>query len=122
MSLNEIIDRFALVSGFTMDEISRDLPLIRDCMEYFEERVADDLSDSQRRRLAQACAVFAYYRLCLLSRSGELSSFKAGDVQIQQQKSAELCEAAERMWESERAMISDIASFDDGFAFRSVSV
>ena len=122
MSLNVIIDRFALVSGFTMDEISRYLPLLTDCKGFFEERVTDTLTESAQRRLAHACAVFAYYRICLMDRGGELDSFKAGDVQIQPRDSAELCEAAERMWLAEKAMISDIVSFDDGFAFRSVSV
>lgn len=122
MNLNEIIERFTLVSGLKMNEVSRYLPLIADCKGLFEERVTDVLSEARQRRLAHACAVYAYYRICLLLRDGGLDSFKAGDVQMNTAQIAEICAAAQRMWDTERAVIADIASFDDGFAFRSVSV
>lgn len=122
MNLNEIIERFTLVSGWKMSEVSRYLPLIEDCKEQFAERAADDLSEAKRRRLSHACAVYAYYRVCLLLRDGGMENFKAGDVQISTAKIDDICNSAFRMWESERAVIADIISFDDGFAFRSVSV
>ena len=122
MNLNEIIERFTLVSGLKMNEVSRYLPLIADCRELFLERASGELSEARQRRLAHACAVYAYYRVCLLLRDGGLESFKAGDVQMNTAKFAELCDGAQRMWEEERTVISDIVSFDEGFAFRSVSV
>ena len=122
MSLNEIIDRFALVSGLGMEEVSRYLTLIGDCKELFEERSPDGLSDAQERRLAHACAVYAYYRVCLLMRDGNFETFKAGDMQVSRGDIGEICEAALRMWEAERESISGIADMDEGFAFRSVVV
>lgn len=119
MSLHDIIERFSLVSGFDRQETSRYLVLIRDCAGMFEDRIGTQLSDSDRRRLAHACAVFAYYRICCMARDGGIQSFKAGDVQI---VSDDDCAAAERMWNTERGMIADLVSFDNGFAFRSVRV
>ena len=49
MSLNEIIERFTLVSGYERKEISRYLPIIRDCMDLFEERISCELTEIQRR-------------------------------------------------------------------------
>ncbi len=122
MNLNDIIERFTLVSGMTMSDASRYLPLIADCRAFFEERISGDLTAAQSRRAAQACAVYAYYRLCLLMRDTGLGTFKAGDVQIGAAKHSEQCAAAERMWTEERGMVADLGDFDDAFAFRSVSV
>lgn len=122
MNLNEIVERFTMVSGMKMSETSRYLPLIVDCKELFEERIGGGADARRLHRAAHACAVYAYYRVSLLLRDGGFDSFKAGDVQINSEKLSEICEAAERMWQEERRMIADIADFDDGFAFRSVRV
>lgn len=123
MNLHDVIERFTLVSGLTGSEVSRFLPLIVDCKEFFSEQIGSDLSVSQLKRAAHACAVYAYYRVCLMLRDGGTESFKAGDVQISSSKLGELCDAARRMWDEERTLVADIADFGgDGFAFRSVCV
>ena len=119
MSLHEIIERFTLVSGLEMQDVSRYLTLISDCKALFDDMIDLELNGSERRRLAHACAVYAYYRISCMARDGGLQSFKAGDVQI---VTDDDCAAALRLWESERALIADIISFDDDFAFRSVMI
>ena len=119
MNLHEIIERFTLVSGFDRQEVSRYLTLIRDCVAVFEEKLTREPSAGEKRRLSHACAVYAYYRISMMLRDGGLQSFKAGDVQFAVDND---CAAATRMWEAERAMIADLVSFDDSFAFRSVDV
>ena len=119
MSLHEIIERFTLVSGFEMQEASRYLTLLSDCAALFEDKISRALTDSESRRLAHACAVYAYYRISCMARDGGLQSFKAGDLQI---VTDDDCAAARRLWDAERAQIADIISFDDDFAFRSVDV
>jgi hypothetical protein len=118
MSLNEVIERFTLVSGMEMTETSRVLPLILDCYEDFTERVRDGLSESQQRRLAHACAVYAYYRMCLIPQGDGIASLKAGDLQI---TAGDRLAGAQRMWDEERAVVSKLIDFG-GTAFRSVSV
>ena len=121
MSLNEIMERFTLVSGLGMQEVSRYLPIVKDCKEYLESRIRGELSDADSRRAAYACAVYAYCRISLIGRFEELSSFKAGDVQMQINTSS----AAQQLWEEVRGSVSDIIDLSDlsgEFAFRSVSV
>ena len=118
MSLNEIIERFALVSGYERREISRYLPIIMECRDLFLERIEGELTQTQRRRVIHACAVYAYYRVSRLGQDG-VSSFKAGDVQIVTEDGGA---SAEKLWEEEKALIADIVALDDGFSFRAVTV
>lgn len=120
MSLNEIIERFTLVSGYERKEISRYLPILIDCKEFFEERISRELSGSEHRRVVHACAVYAYYRISRLGRDTGISNFKAGDVQLVMDD--EGVDYAEKLWEEEKALIADIVAVDDGFLFRAVSV
>ena len=119
MSLKDIIERFALVSGLDMEDVSRFLPLLDDCREFFESRMADGLSDADIRRAANACAAYAFYRVTLLGRMDDLSSFKVGDVQMNIKAAGE---AAEKLWAAERESVSDIVDIGGEFAFRSVRV
>lgn len=122
MNLNDIIERFTLVSGLSMNETSRYLPLLAECKEHFEEHMRGELSSSQQKRAVHACAVYAYCRVCRILSDTEFASFKAGDVQVTPQDIAARRSAAERLWSEERSAIADIADLDGGFAFRSVRV
>lgn len=118
MRLKEIIERFTLVSGFEMKDVSRYLPIIADCKAFFEARAGEpDASD--QRRLEHACAVYAFYRVSRIGGLSEVGSFKVGDVQVD---IAAVAEAAQKMWDIERESISDIIDIGSDFGFRSVSV
>ena len=118
MRLKEIIERFTLVSGFEMKDVSRFLPIIADCREFFEERLTDP-SDTDLKRAEHACAVYAFFRISQLGRLDDLSSFKVGDVQMNVEA---VGEAAKKLWEAERENISDLIDMGGSFAFRSVSI
>lgn len=118
MRLNEIIERFSLVSGLEKKEISRLLPILLDCKAFFEARIRRELTDAERRRAAYACAVFAYYRISCFARTDGIGSFKAGDFQFTAADTA----AAERLWEAERSAVADLVAIDDAFSFRAVDV
>ncbi|WP_407383842.1 hypothetical protein [Ruminococcus sp.] len=118
MRLKEIIERFTLVSGFEMKEVSRFLPIIADCKALFEEQLRDS-DERGLKRAEHACAVYAFYRVSMLGRLDDLSSFKVGDVQMSVEA---IGDAAKRLWEAERESISDLIDISGGFAFRSVSV
>lgn len=118
MRFKEIIERFTLVSGFEMKDVSRYLPIIADCKALFEER-GGELSESDLRRAEHACAVYAFYRVSQMGRLDDLRSFKVGDVQMNVEA---IGEAARKLWETERENISDILDISGEFAFRSVSV
>ncbi len=115
MSLKDVIDRFALVSGLEQETISKWLFVITDCINYFEVRLAGrTLTDVDRKRVVHACAVYAYYKYSLMVFANSTSKFKAGDIEITQSESA--MESAHTMWQSEKSEIADLVDFDD-FSF-----
>ena len=118
MQLKEIIERFRLVSGFEMKDVSRYLPIIADCKEFFEARVGEH-EKRDLHRLEHACAVYAFYRISQLGRLDDLRSFKVGDVQMNVEA---IGEAAEKLWLIERENISDLVDISGDFAFRSVRI
>ena len=118
MRLKEIIERFTLVSGFEMRDVSRFLPIIADCKAFFEAR-SGELGESDLRRAEHGCAVYAFYRIAQMGRLDDLKSFKVGDVQMDVEA---IGEAAVKLWETERDNIADIIDVGGEFAFRSVRV
>lgn len=118
MRLKEIIERFTLVSGLEMQDVSRYLPIITDCKDEFEARI-DELGERDMRRAEHACAVYAFYRVSQMGRMDNLRSFKVGDVQMTVE---EFGAAAEKLWAAESARIADIIDLGGEFAFRSVRV
>ncbi len=119
MSLKDVLDRFALVSGLSPDEISKWIFVIVDCIKYFENRFFNrEFSDSEKHRLVHACAIYAYYKYSLISYAKVASKFKAGDIEITQ--SENITDNAHKMWQHEKSEIADIIDFDD-FEFVRVS-
>ena len=118
MRLKEIIERFTLVSGFEMKDVSRFLPIIADCKAFFEEQLRDP-GEADLKRAEHACAAYAFYRISLMGRLDELCSFKVGDVQMNVEA---IGEAARKLWDAERESISDLIDLSGGFEFRSVRV
>ena len=115
MSLKDVIDRFALVSELSQEEISRWIFLILDCIKYFESICnIDALKESDKKRLSYACAVFAYYKYSLC-KSEAVHSFKAGDIQISE--SSSLIEKTSSLWQLQKNEISDIVDFSQSSCF-----
>ena len=111
MSLKDVVDRFALVSGLSQKEISRWIFIIIDSIKYFENICKiDALKESDKKRLSYACAVYAYYKYSL-TQSELAHSFKAGDVQISE--SSSLIDTASKLWQIQKNEISDIADFSE---------
>ncbi len=118
MSLKGIIDRFTLVSGLEMKDVSRYLPIIKDCCLYFEEHLRRDLSEADIRRAEHACAVYAFYKISMMGGTEALSMFRVGDVQMQIESPGAY---AEKLWAQECEAIADIADIG-GCVFRGVRV
>lgn len=118
MRFKEIIERFTLVSGYEMKDVSRFLSIIEDCKALFESRCGE-LNENDLRRAEHACAVYAFYRISQMGRLDDMKSFKVGDVQMNMEA---IGQAAQKLWETERENISDIIDFGGEFAFRSVRI
>ena len=118
MSLKDVLDRFALVSGLEKEEISKWIFIVVDCIKYFEQYLGSKkLNDSDMRRLSHACAVYAYYQYSLINYASAVSRFKAGDVEITE--SENLTDKVHAIWQQEKKEIADIVNFDD-FCFMRV--
>lgn len=112
MSVKDVVNRFALVSGFEQEKVSQWFFVIIDCIKYFEGMLGDrKLTDIQKRRITHACAVYAYYKYSLINFASKSSKLKAGDLEIQ--TSEDLCDHAHRMWQQEKKEIADIIDFDN---------
>lgn len=115
MSLKDVIDRFALVSELSQEEISKWIFLILDCIKYFESICdIDALKEGDKNRLSYACAVYAYYKYSLC-KSETAHSFKAGDIQISE--SSSLIEKTASLWQLQKKEISDIVDFSESSCF-----
>ncbi len=120
MSFKDVIDRFALVSGLELEEISKWVFIIVDCIKYFESFIGSKkLSVDEKKRLSHACAVYAYYKYSLYNIADTSTKFKAGDIEIS--KSESISDKAHTMWQQEKQEISTIVDFDD-FHFMRVGV
>ncbi len=111
MSLKDVINRFALVSGLEQEEISKWIFVIVDCIKYFESRIKNNLSGLEISRLTHACAVYAYYKYSLFSFANASTKFKAGDIEITSAES--ITEKAHIMWQQEKKEVADIIDFDE---------
>lgn len=112
MNLNDVINRFALVSKLTPEEISKWVFVIKDCIQYFESHIkTGELSCEENIRLSHACAVYAYYKYSLYQIPASAEKFKAGDVEFS--TSSAPTPSAKAMWEHEKSEISDLVDFGD---------
>lgn len=121
MRLNDVINRFTLVSGLEGTEVSKWTVLCVDAMQELLGQLLPGAEDSEAKgiRLSNAAGVLAYYKYCLYSNGG-VKSFAAGSVSVT--VSDDTVERARLMWEKERAAVSDLLVSSDGFCFRRAEI
>ena len=117
MCVNYVVDRFALISGLSPQEISDWIFLCADACDYIESVLVDreNKDKADERRLINAAAVYAFYRYCLYAYE-DLDSFKAGDVEVTRRE--DMLGRAEKMWQREKESLRGIINTDSGFLFR----
>ncbi len=122
MRLNEVINRFALVSGLEPHEVSMWTPVCIDAMLQIKSKALKEaLSDEESvLRLCALAGVLAYCKYCLYMEREEVKSFTAGSVSITKAQSdtKKACE----LWEFEKNCAKDLLSCDDDFCFRGVKL
>ena len=111
MNIDDIIVRIKLISSLDDEEISRWLPVCRDCINYIESKVKDkSYLDIYSDRLCFGAAVLFFYNYSIYNPDNSIESFKAGDIQISLQSTADY---AKNLWDSEKERLSDILDFSD---------
>ena len=121
MRHNLVMDRFALVSSLSGEELSRWVPICRDAMDEVASMVEESsLSDDANvRKLSNLAGVLAYYKYCLYTE-GDMKSLTLGALSIQEGNSR--CENARKLFEEEKAAISALLKTEGEFAFRRVVI
>lgn len=120
MSIDNVINRFMLISGISEDEASKLSGICSESYEYING--ITDISDSEANTalLENAAASLSFYKYTLyLAGSGRLRGFTAGDVTFDSGEAA--VKYALELWLQARTEISDyIVDKSTGFAFLSV--
>ncbi len=122
MRLNEVINRFTLVSGLEDAEVSKWSVLCSDAM---QELSAQLLPDAEKKegaslRLSNCAGVLAYYKYCLYNTADRVRSFTAGSVSVNIDDNT--LEHARLMWEQERKGVADLLCDESSFCFRRVRI
>lgn len=121
MDLNAILNRFAFLSGLTLDEAVSFTPIFNDAKEEIQLKIKPYVNESaESGRLEAAAAALSFYKYILHKASLQSTqSFSAGDVSIKEDIKQQL-ESARYMWHEARASVCDILQ-DDGFCFQKVT-
>lgn len=117
MTYGKAYEKFRLTTGLSDEEVNKWLPLLKEAEVYVGSLVVKkDLTESEKIRLENAAAVYAYY-LYVSYSSVEHRSFSAGDISVTY--NPDIVKNAENMWKRELISIGDIAN--SGFIFRRVT-
>ena len=122
MNINQICERFTLLTGISEDELSKWMPLIYDAEKYVKSILKDDV-DEQRHNvvLSSAVGTYAYYKWCMYCNGNNSSSFKAGDLTISEDNSYVSLERAENLWKECKKEMAPL-TVCDSFFFKGVVV
>lgn len=121
MRLNDVINRFALISGLEPREVSKWTVLCVDAVQYLRQRILSeaDLCEANVMRLCNAAAALAYYKYTLYSPSAAVRSFSAATVTVSMGEDEK--HRAKTLWEEEQALVSDLVRTED-FCFKGVRI
>lgn len=120
MSIDNILNRFMLISGINKDEASELVGVCSESNEYIQSITNNATDENNTALLENAAAALSFYKYTLyLAGSGRLRGFTAGDVTFDSGEDA--VKYALELWVQARKEISDyIIDKSDGFAFLSV--
>lgn len=125
MSCREVKDYLGELTDITVYEEELILNLCRSALKEIEAKLRSDVDRSDYRIVA-ASAALAHYKLVLKTSNSdefEMTSFKAGDVTIQQstKEREKLLENVESFYEKKLIELIPLCR-DDNFAFRQIKV
>ena len=122
MRLNEVINRFSLVSGLEPSEVTKWTPVCVDAMNEIKRKVLPGVLEDEGNvlRLSACAGVLAYYRYCMYKNGDRTKQFTAGAVSVTMENSD--TEKAQKLWEFERRSVEDLLTSTEDFCFRRVNV
>ena len=121
MRLNEVINRFSLVSGLEPSEITKWTPVCVDAMNEIKSKALPGILENEDVLRLSACAgVLAYYRYCLYKNGDRTKRFTAGSVSVTMENTD--AQRAHKLWEFERKSVEELLVSTEDFCFRRVNV
>ena len=122
MRLNDVINRFALISRLEPDVVSKWTVLCVDAMQYMKQRLRSDadLCEENMMRLANAAASLAYYKYTLYEPSAAVKTFTAASLAVSLGEDEK--QRAKALWQEEQRLVADLVRIDDDFCFKGVRV
>lgn len=119
LDLQDILERFSLISGLSAEEALLWEPLLLDAQYEIESKLKTDIDQTAHgRRLNVAAAALGFYKYTLYRLSGTgMGSFSAGDLSISL-NDKESINIALNIWQEAKASIYDLLE-DSDFLFKS---
>lgn len=121
MGINQICERFTLLTGISEDELPRWMPLIYDAQEYVKSILKDTADNQHQSVLATAVGTYAYYKWSIIQCANSTSSFKVGDVSVSDSKNSVSVERAELLWKECLKEIAPLTT-SQSFYFKGVVI
>ncbi|MCH5202002.1 MAG: hypothetical protein J1F17_02240 [Oscillospiraceae bacterium] len=83
MGINQVAERFQLLSGVDDGKLQKWMPLISESASYVKSLLKPDVKEEKYGDLlSSAAGTYAYYKWSLYSNSGDIKQFKAGDITV----------------------------------------
>lgn len=122
MRLNEVINRFSLVSGLEPSEVTKWTPVCIDAMNEIKSKALPEAleNEADMLRLSACAGALAYYRYCMYKNEDRTKQFTAGAVSVTMENTN--TEKAHKLWEFERKSVEDLLVSTEDFCFRRVSL
>lgn len=120
MNLQETLERFAIIAGLSMDDISPWIPICEDAYDEIKRNLREETDeDENSRRLNVAAAALAFYRYVLYESSGNRAeSFSAGELRIKANAQSAV-KMAYSVWKDARNAVADLLT-DNDFMFERI--
>lgn len=120
MNLQEILERFAIIAGLSLEETAPWTLLCEDACGEIRRNLKTGINEPDNaRRLNVAAAALAFYRYVLYRvSSGGMESFTAGELRIKTDAKSAV-KMAYGVWKDAKKSISDLIS-DNDFMFERI--
>jgi len=117
MNLQNVFERFILLSGLQRKEATEWLPLCSDSFEEIKSKLKDGVEPPEY--LVYECAsVLAYYKYCLaLNTRTDKGTFSAGDIKITKSHSQDMVNSALCLYKQAVLQASEILKDSGCFVF-----
>lgn len=119
LDIQEILERFSLISSLPMEEAVGYTALCSDAAGELTRRMRCPVSDGNASRMQAAAASLAYYRYAMY-QAANAEDFSIGDITVSSGRNDKI-KLAKEIWLEAEQEVSDLL-WDNGFVFCGVEI